>query len=223
MVAGDIRFIDSSQLPSTWKTAPRGWGHPLHKLLQYIGQYPPSLARFFVRQYSRPGQLVFDPFSGAAARLLWKPRFPAGKPARTTPSATPIRSPAPRSSLRWPGTLMKMQQTLSQRTVLAAAVLALAIHSSSLAAQESKPGFEVPEGIAFRAAEIMSEGTRLAAEVFAPKEPKGGKLPTILMCHGWGGLAEHLRGYHLHPGGPGAAGGVLRQGAGQRSDQEDED
>jgi DNA modification methylase len=70
MVADDIKFIDSSQLPSTWKTAPRGWGHPLHKLSQYIGQFPPSLAHFFIRQYSQPGQIVFDPFSGGGTTAL---------------------------------------------------------------------------------------------------------------------------------------------------------
>jgi DNA modification methylase len=65
-----IKFIDSSQLPSTWKTAPRGWGHSLHKLSQYIGQYPPSLAHFFIRQYSQTGQVVFDPFSGGGTTAL---------------------------------------------------------------------------------------------------------------------------------------------------------
>jgi hypothetical protein len=55
MVADEIKFIDSPQLPSTWKTAPRGWGHSLHKLSQYIGQFPPSLAHFFIRQYSQAG------------------------------------------------------------------------------------------------------------------------------------------------------------------------
>ncbi len=70
MVADEIKFIDSSQLPSTWKTAPRGWGHPLHKLSQYIGQYPPSLAHFFIRQYSQPGQVIFDPFSGGGTTAL---------------------------------------------------------------------------------------------------------------------------------------------------------
>jgi site-specific DNA-methyltransferase (adenine-specific) len=70
MVVDEIKFIDSSQLPSTWKTAPRGWGHSLHKLSQYIGQYPPSLAHFFIRQYSQPGQTVFDPFSGGGTTAL---------------------------------------------------------------------------------------------------------------------------------------------------------
>jgi len=58
MVADKIKFVDSSQLPSTWKTAPRGWGHSLHKLSQYIGQY------------SQPGQVVFDPFSGGGTTAL---------------------------------------------------------------------------------------------------------------------------------------------------------
>ncbi len=39
----------------------------------------------------------------------------------------------------------------------------------------------------------MSEGTRLTAEVFSLKSLEGKKLPTIILCHGWGGLALHLR------------------------------
>ena len=45
----------------------------------------------------------------------------------------------------------------------------------------------------FREADIMSEGTRMAAEVFAPKKPQADKLPTIVMSHGWGGTAAALR------------------------------
>jgi len=77
--------------------------------------------------------------------------------------------------------------------VLATLVLALALASSGLHAQEKKPNFPVPDDVTFRAEKIMSEGTRLAAEVFAPKTPKEEKLPTILMSHGWGGTAAALR------------------------------
>jgi hypothetical protein len=70
MIATEVNFIDANELPSTWKTAPRGWGHPLHKLSQYIGQFPPSLAHFFIRQYTIPGQMVFDPFSGGGTTVL---------------------------------------------------------------------------------------------------------------------------------------------------------
>jgi outer membrane protein assembly factor BamB/dienelactone hydrolase len=61
------------------------------------------------------------------------------------------------------------------------------------AKSESKPDFEVPEDLTFRSAGIWSEGTRMAAEVFAPKKPERTKLPTILMSHGWGGTAKVLR------------------------------
>lgn len=56
-----------------------------------------------------------------------------------------------------------------------------------------QPAFTPPDDIAFRTADIISEGTRLSAEVFAPRNPKTDKLPTIVMSHGWGGAAAALR------------------------------
>jgi outer membrane protein assembly factor BamB/dienelactone hydrolase len=55
-----------------------------------------------------------------------------------------------------------------------------------------KADFKVPDDVTFRSADIVSEGTRMAAEVFAPKNAAG-KLPTIVMSHGWGGTAAALR------------------------------
>jgi dienelactone hydrolase len=72
-------------------------------------------------------------------------------------------------------------------------VLALSPAASGASAQEKKPDFNVPEDVAFRTADILSEGTRMAAEVFAPKNPKRDKLPTVVMSHGWGGTAAALR------------------------------
>ena len=43
-----------------------------------------------------------------------------------------------------------------------------------------------------RKADIISEGTRMAAEVYSPRGVEG-KLPTVIMCHGWGGTAAGLR------------------------------
>jgi dienelactone hydrolase len=77
--------------------------------------------------------------------------------------------------------------------MFARSVLALSLASSGLYAQEKPPDFTVPEDVAFRAADILSEGTRMAAEVFAPKAPRTDKLPTIVMSHGWGGTAKSLR------------------------------
>ncbi len=66
----DIPVIASGELPFTWKKAARGWGHPLHKLSQYIGAYPPSLAHYFIQQLSDEGQVVLDPFSGSGTTIL---------------------------------------------------------------------------------------------------------------------------------------------------------
>jgi uncharacterized protein len=60
-------------------------------------------------------------------------------------------------------------------------------------AQGPSPDFHVPEGVTFRAADILSEGTRMSAEVFAPANSEGKNLPTIIMSHGWGGTATALR------------------------------
>jgi uncharacterized protein len=52
--------------------------------------------------------------------------------------------------------------------------------------------YKPPEGVSWRQAVIVSEGTRMAAEVFTPAAASG-KLPCILMAHGWGGTAQALR------------------------------
>src|SRR5262249_18995722 len=61
------------------------------------------------------------------------------------------------------------------------------------AGREKKPDSKVPEDVTVRTADIMSEGTRMAAAVYAPKGPKSDRLPTIVMSHGWGGTAAALR------------------------------
>ena len=71
--------------------------------------------------------------------------------------------------------------------VLAATLTLLA--SPILWTQEK---YVAPSDIAYRKADVISEGTRMSAEVFAPKDATH-KLPTIIMSHGWGGTTEHLR------------------------------
>ena len=40
---------------------------------------------------------------------------------------------------------------------------------------------------------VWSEGTRLAGELWQPDDLKPGeRRPAVLLCHGWGGLKEHL-------------------------------
>ena len=78
--------------------------------------------------------------------------------------------------------------------VTTSAMLLLAMLLPSVASSQTKPAaFTPPKGITYRQETIMSEGTRLAAELFALKSLEGKKLPTIIMCHGWGGTAAALR------------------------------
>jgi hypothetical protein len=70
------------------------------------------------------------------------------------------------------------------------AILALA---PFLLSQPVSRPFQPPDDIAYRTDNIYSEGTRMAAEVFAPTSADSAKLPTILMAHGWGGTAALLR------------------------------
>jgi uncharacterized protein len=49
-----------------------------------------------------------------------------------------------------------------------------------------------PPDVSYRKADIMSEGTRMSAEVFGPRTGPA-KLPAIIMAHGWGGVKASLR------------------------------
>jgi uncharacterized protein len=68
----------------------------------------------------------------------------------------------------------------------------LALKSASLEVHAQDAKFKIPDGVAFHSADIISEGTRIAAELFSPTDSDG-KLPAIIMSHGWGGTAESLR------------------------------
>ena len=47
-----------------WKTQPRLWGHSFHPMCSYLASFPAALAHAFIARYSRPGDVVLDPFSG---------------------------------------------------------------------------------------------------------------------------------------------------------------
>jgi dienelactone hydrolase len=79
------------------------------------------------------------------------------------------------------------------RAGMAGALLWAAMGASQVPGQVAAPPFTPPEDIHFRTANIMSEGTRMAAEVFALKSNDGKKLPTVILCHGWGGTKVGLR------------------------------
>lgn len=75
------------------------------------------------------------------------------------------------------------------------------LSSNSLHAQDNdkttRPAASVPSvpsNVTVRVANIISEGTRMSAEVYTPTSAKpNAKLPTIVMSHGWGGTVAGLR------------------------------
>jgi len=95
--------------------------------------------------------------------------------------------------------------------VFAVALIALAL-AQSPAAQKNSAGtsrvaidpatvqnlisardYRPPQGIAFKAADFISENVRLTAQWFYAAENKGRKLPTIIIAHGWGTTAASFR------------------------------
>jgi dienelactone hydrolase len=84
--------------------------------------------------------------------------------------------------------------TNTLRAVLRGIILLLSLLQPVPAeAQSTGASFEPPSDLRFQKRTIMSEGTRMVAELFALKSSEGKKLPTIIMCHGWGGEAKDLR------------------------------
>ena len=47
-----------------WHGISPRWGHSLHTMCSYHGMFPAKVAHYFIQRYSRPGDLVLDPFSG---------------------------------------------------------------------------------------------------------------------------------------------------------------
>ena len=81
------------------------------------------------------------------------------------------------------------------RRIIAVLGLAFLAVPTLVHAQEKAPAFTPPDDISFRTADIISEGTRMHADVYVLKSlaETEKKLPTLVLCHGWGGTAAGLR------------------------------
>ncbi len=53
-----------------WKDQARLWGHSLQPMCSYLASFPAALVHAFIARYSRPGDVVFDPFSGRGTAPL---------------------------------------------------------------------------------------------------------------------------------------------------------
>ena len=75
LAAGQLALELPSALPALamepeWQDQARLWGHSLHPMCSYLASFPASLVHAFIARYSRPGDVVFDPFSGRGTAPL---------------------------------------------------------------------------------------------------------------------------------------------------------
>lgn len=64
------RHLAELDIPAEWKAQQRLWGHSFHPMCSYLAMFPAGLAHAFIGRYSRPGDVVLDPFSGRGTTAL---------------------------------------------------------------------------------------------------------------------------------------------------------
>jgi hypothetical protein len=74
-VAGQLELGIAPELPvlaiaPEWKDQQRLWGHSFHPMCSYLASFPAALTHAFIARYSRPGDVVLDPFSGRGTTPL---------------------------------------------------------------------------------------------------------------------------------------------------------
>ena len=62
--------LPSIALAPEWKDQQRLWGHSFHPMCSYLASFPAALTHAFIARYSRPGDVVLDPFSGRGTTAL---------------------------------------------------------------------------------------------------------------------------------------------------------
>jgi site-specific DNA-methyltransferase (adenine-specific) len=73
--AGQLALELPVELPAIdllpeWKDQQRLWGHAFHPMCSYLASFPAALTHAFIARYSRPGDVVLDPFSGRGTTPL---------------------------------------------------------------------------------------------------------------------------------------------------------
>jgi site-specific DNA-methyltransferase (adenine-specific) len=58
------------RIEADWKVQQRLWGHSFHPMCSYLASFPAALTHAFIARYSRPGDVVLDPFSGRGTTPL---------------------------------------------------------------------------------------------------------------------------------------------------------
>lgn len=56
--------------PLWWKSQPKNMNNKLHSICSYMAMFPPALPHYFIINYSSPGDVILDPFSGRGTTAL---------------------------------------------------------------------------------------------------------------------------------------------------------
>jgi site-specific DNA-methyltransferase (adenine-specific) len=62
--------LPALRIAPEWKAQQRLWGHSFHPMCSYLASFPAALAHAFIGRFSRPGDVVLDPFSGRGTTPL---------------------------------------------------------------------------------------------------------------------------------------------------------
>ena len=65
-----IRDGDDGPIIRPWRSGQLPQDSPLHRMMSRVGGFPPALVRYFIGAYSRPGDVILDPFCGKGTTLL---------------------------------------------------------------------------------------------------------------------------------------------------------
>lgn len=65
-----IRDAGEGPIIRPWRSVQLPRDLPLHRMMSRVGGFPPALVRYFIGAYSRPGDVILDPFCGKGTTLL---------------------------------------------------------------------------------------------------------------------------------------------------------
>lgn len=57
-------------LTPEWQQVSKRWGHSFHPMCSYMAMFPARLPHYFIEKFTRPGDVVLDPFSGRGTTPL---------------------------------------------------------------------------------------------------------------------------------------------------------
>ena len=67
----ETRWLEKVDIQtSIWQNNNRRWAAPLHYTCSYMAMFPPALPHYFIRRFTRTGDIILDPFSGRGTTAL---------------------------------------------------------------------------------------------------------------------------------------------------------